>query len=375
MYNACNALTARWASTIDDRSTVLAGAGVFPLLALLAGVADGAAREELYRVVGSADFAFPDSAATSLAVGAWTSAALPLTESWTATVPPSLRGVLTGDIAADQAALDRWAATQTGGLIPRMPVTLTVEVLMVLASALCVTTRWQRPFLDGRLAPASGPWAGRSLGGLELRTPEVDRVCVADTPAGALTLLTVPGADDVDVVLALGPPDSSAGETLGAALGALSASSLPGSDLALGSPGPGLVVEDVPSPTSEPQLAVSTVRFTVEATHDLLDDPALFGLAAATDPSRAHFPGISPRPLAVSQARQSAVASFSAVGFKAAAVTAVAMSLSAVLPSTTRRLVRVSFDRPFGFVAVHRPTGLVLVAGWVADPAEHQYAE
>jgi hypothetical protein len=32
--------------------------------------------------------------------------------------------------------------------------------------------------------------------------------------------------------------------------------------------------------------------------------------------------------------------------------------------------VWVAFDRPFGFAAVHRPTGLVLVAGWVAAPMD-----
>jgi len=37
-----------------------------------------------------------------------------------------------------------------------------------------------------------------------------------------------------------------------------------------------------------------------------------------------------------------------------------------------KRLVRVSFDRPFGFLAVHRRTGLVLVAGWVDDPDPYQ---
>jgi hypothetical protein len=29
--------------------------------------------------------------------------------------------------------------------------------------------------------------------------------------------------------------------------------------------------------------------------------------------------------------------------------------------------VTVVFDQPFGFLAVHRPTGLVLIAGWVAQ--------
>ncbi|GGV14111.1 hypothetical protein GCM10010182_38300 [Actinomadura cremea] len=31
-------------------------------------------------------------------------------------------------------------------------------------------------------------------------------------------------------------------------------------------------------------------------------------------------------------------------------------------------MLDVTFDRPFGFLARHRPTGLVLLAGWVADP-------
>jgi hypothetical protein len=40
-------------------------------------------------------------------------------------------------------------------------------------------------------------------------------------------------------------------------------------------------------------------------------------------------------------------------------------------PPITRQLrVTVRFDRPFGFLAVDRPTGLVLLAGWVDDPEE-----
>jgi hypothetical protein len=33
-----------------------------------------------------------------------------------------------------------------------------------------------------------------------------------------------------------------------------------------------------------------------------------------------------------------------------------------------KRILRLDVDRPFGFLAVHRDTGLVLVAGWVTDP-------
>lgn len=47
---ATNTLTARWTSTLDGGQTVLSGAGVYPLLALLARYAAGPARDELLAV-------------------------------------------------------------------------------------------------------------------------------------------------------------------------------------------------------------------------------------------------------------------------------------------------------------------------------------
>jgi len=32
--------------------------------------------------------------------------------------------------------------------------------------------------------------------------------------------------------------------------------------------------------------------------------------------------------------------------------------------------VEAIFDRPFGFIAVHRPSRLAVVAGWVSSPFE-----
>lgn len=32
------------------------------------------------------------------------------------------------------------------------------------------------------------------------------------------------------------------------------------------------------------------------------------------------------------------------------------------------RRIEAAFDRPFGFLAVHRTSRLVLTAGWVAEP-------
>ena len=37
-------------------------------------------------------------------------------------------------------------------------------------------------------------------------------------------------------------------------------------------------------------------------------------------------------------------------------------------PHGKTRVVRVAFDRPFGFVVVDRVSHLALFAGWVADP-------
>src|SRR5205085_968866 len=81
------------------------------------------------------------------------------------TVPTEQQGRLSGDPAADQPALDAWAAERTGGLIPRLPLALTEDTRLVLASALSVRTAWAHPFTDGRLA-GQGPWAGRFLAGL-----------------------------------------------------------------------------------------------------------------------------------------------------------------------------------------------------------------
>jgi hypothetical protein len=71
----------------------------------------------------------------------------------------------------------------------------------------------------------------------------------------------------------------------------------------------------------------------------------VFGLV--TDASRGHFPGISSVALAVQQARQDAVATFTAKGFEAAAVTIIApMPGSAFMPSAKVTMVHVTFDRP-----------------------------
>ncbi|MGV9595172.1 serpin family protein [Streptosporangium sandarakinum] len=381
---AVNALTARWAAACSgESSTVLAGAGVWPLLAYLASAADGPGRGELERAVGvdAAGAAraagevlaiLDGSPAVRAALGLWTGRGLPLRPSWTAALPEHLRGELTGVPEDDRAALDAWAADRTGGLIRALPVSVTGDTRLVLAGALTVRTAWRHPFLDEGAEPAAGPWAGRSVAVLRRTTRTPGRVRVAGTPAGPLTALRIEGDGEVDVHLLLGEESRTAGEVLTAGIGVLAGRhpAVDGDALAEGDAGPGVTVSSERSHEPGDLLAVTVPRFTVASSHDLTALPEVFGLAAVTGTGRGHFPGISDEPLAVGQARQDAVATFSATGFEAAAVTAFGMVTAAAVTRPAHRVRRVEVDltRPFGFLAADRASGLVLAAGWVAEP-------
>ncbi|WP_327317621.1 serpin family protein [Streptomyces sp. NBC_01235] len=381
---AVNGLTARWAGVVDGdgRGSVFSAAGVWPLLAFLADGASGPAREELAVALGvpagEAAAAGRELLATmasmrglDTALGLWTRRTLELREAWEAGLPAEAHGVLTGDAVADAEVLDAWAVKRTGGLVERMPVALSDDTMMVLASALALRTRWLRPFRD---VPLLSPhWHGRTLLGLRRETLLLDRIGVTDTPAGHVTRLTVFGTDGIDVHLLLGEEHMTPGQVLGAGVGLLAGRHpvVPGPQLPYGEVGPGLrVVKERSMTPDPPTLDVTTAAFGVSADHDLLARHELFGLTTARDADHGHFPGISAFPLAVASARQSAMAEFGAEGFRAAAVTAVAFAPGGAPPRlrwiTTKLKAR--FDRPFGFLALHRRSRLVLAAGWVTEP-------
>jgi serine protease inhibitor len=370
---------------MSSGGTVFSAAGVWPLLAFLADGAQGTARSELTRALGvPADQAAPaarellaglaEAKALDSALGLWTRRTLEPREEWRAGLPADAHGVLTGDPALDRREMDAWAAKRTGGLIERMPVEVRDDTELVLASALALRTTWLRPFEARPLRPSAGPWQGRTLRGLNRRGVRLDRVGVAAAPEGRVTEAKVLGDNGVDVHLLLGDEHMTPGQVLAAGAAVLDgtypvarASSLP-----YGPAGPGLRVEERPcAGPQQPTLEVTTAAFEVRAHHDLLDLHALFGLTAARDARQGHFPGISASPLAVGSARQSVLARFDALGFEAAAVTAVAAAPGGAAPPPPRytsTVVTAAFDRPFGFLAVHRETRLVLTAGWVDEP-------
>lgn len=379
---AVNGLTARWAG-VSEGGTVFSAAAVWPLLAHLADGAGGPARAELAEALGlpagQARLAARElHAAMSVmrglhtALGLWTARTLELTEQWEAGLPADAHGVLTGDAVTDRQALDAWTAKRTGGLIGRMPVTLAEDTQMVLASALATRTRWLTPFDEVELETAHEPWATRARLGLRRSSAVLDRVGVADTPDGHITELKVLGNNALDVHLLLGEETMKPRQVLEGGLDILAGryAVAPGPRLPYGHVGPGLSVEKVRCTRPEPpSLEVTTAAYDMHARHDLLKLHRLFGLTAARDTSHAHFPGISDFPLAIGSAEQHTRARFNASGFEAAAVTAFG-AVGGGRPDLRYVTTHISaaFDRPFGFLALHRHTRLVLTAGWVTDP-------
>ncbi|MEV6104843.1 serpin family protein [Streptomyces sp. NPDC051940] len=392
---AVNAMTARWARASlagGEGGTVFASPGAWPLIGLLAGAADGPARSEMETALGvPADEAIRRSGdllsalggmtGVDSALGLWTrDDKLTLRPEWQAMLPAAVHGTLTGDHDADHAVLDDWAHARTEGLIPAMRVELVDDTRLVLASALLLRTTWLRPFYDVWSGTEDGPWAGRDLTVLCRRTAVPDRLRVVRTPAGPLTVVEVVGDDGLSVHLVLGEEDAAPGDVLAAGTEAVGGAwpGRPGSRLPPGEAGPGVEVSLRRSEVREDRLSLQVAQFTVEAEHDLLQMPQVFGLDAATDNRTGHFPGVAEEPLAVGSAAQNATATFGPLGFKAAAVTDFG-GVAAGVPAEPKRphVVRhidARFLRPFGFLAVHRASRLVLAAGWVTEPDEYDLA-
>jgi hypothetical protein len=350
-------LTAQWVRQLPgEESTVLSGLGVWPLLAILADLANEPARSELRAAAGAQyEGLLAGTPELRMALGLWTRPDVPLEPGVDKVLPPEMRGVLTS-----QEVLDEWVVEQTDGLLRRMPVELTDEVLLVLASALAVKTRWQLPFHeDARLV------SDRLVRWLTRSDYDLSSVRRHDSTAGPLTVVTVLGEGEIDVRLVVGEPGRGRTEVLAAAL-EVDDEGVGGGELLAGQDAPAVSVIESISPT--PTAILSMPYFEVEVEHDLLAHAEVFGLVAATDTTRGHFPGLSSRPLAVNQAKQAVMARFSAKGFEAAAVTAMAM-VAGSAPMPGGKALLISLTQPFGFIAVHRPTGIPLVAGWVTETA------
>jgi serine protease inhibitor len=388
VVGAVGKLTERWVRELPPGNTVVSGLGLWPLLALLATAADEPGRTELAEAAAiDAESAaskavelidtIDQSADLHAALGVWVHEQLKLSESFDSVVPAALTGTLTGDLDADKAKLDAWAAEHTDDLIREMPIEVTPDLAVVLASALSLKTTWTRPFKEQIKRLYDGPWAGGSWHWLDRTDRELDSVRrYADPGAGPLTVITVQGDADVDILLGIGTAGAQRSDVLVGlvAASAKPADGQPGSALVeLGEPGqeiaPGIKIGLTAS--SVPELKLSLPSFNVQVEHDLLAKRKLFGLNAVTGPpaGTGHFSGISPEQLVVGSAKQTVLARFFATGFEAAAVTAIGLMRTS-MPTNQARRLDVELDRPFAFTAVLRESRLPIVTGWIEQPTE-----
>ena len=373
---------ARLHASIGNRHHVASPLGAWLLLALAGPASAGPDRAALTEVLGcdvdvaataAADLLSNPHPLVASAAAVWTDPAVPLPDSflrWRDALPTA---VTTGDLPG-QAGLDAWASEHTFGLINRFPITAD-NLYLVLASALATKVSWEVPF---DLAPAtsfgeSSPWAAKVE--RVLRTPARPgghrQFVAATTAAGDVIVHIASAAEGLEVTSVAAQPDVPFGQVMTAAydlackhaagmvIDARDVASLPLGERELWSvrlvtSGADSCTAVLPawSATSDHDLAVSGLGFRA-ATNALVhnDDPW--------------------------QARQSAMARYSRTGFEAAAVSALAVALSARLPAEHREVV-LKFAHPYAVVAVTTDVasgaagwhGLPVFSAWIADPED-----
>ncbi len=383
---------------------VVSPLGAWMVVALCATVAgDEQARGELAEVLGTDPVPAAAFAAGLLAdphplvaagAGVWVRPARETAriKQWL-TVLPAV--VDTGDIPT-QEEIDRWAAERTLGLIDRFPIELTADVVCLLASALATKVSWEVPFdVVDAAALGPGPWPARLR--RVLRPPRGDprhRQYLAGTDRAGTVGVHLTGARGgllVGSVIAADPavPASdvlaTAEEIITAeARQAGSVARLSLFDLPLGD-GPVWSIGEQQADTTAPhgreeQVICVLPAWSAQTDLDLRDDEALGFATAARALAEA---------LELGQwrydARQAAMARYSAVGFEAAAVTGLAVAMSArVSRPGRRRVATVRFAHPFAVVAAafdDRQTrhaspvpsawhGLPVFSAWVSEPTE-----
>ncbi len=376
------------------------------VVALCSPIADGPLRAELADVLG-ADPASAAKFAAGLLVdphpivatgaGLWVrpSSETTAVETWRAALPDV---VDTGDIP-DQEALDAWATERTAGLIERFPIQVDDDVLCLLATALATKVSWRVPFtVVDAAALGSSPWATRLR--QVLQAPRGDprhRQYIADTQrAGtvAVHLAEARGGLLVGSVIAT-DPEAPAGDVLAAAEEIVTTEATGTSpvdrsslfDLPLGARSV-WTIDEVPVETaasnSREELVESVLPAWSAETDVDLDSDALGFPAAAKVIASALTAEATPY-----EARQRAMASYSAVGFEAAAVTGLAHRLSRTRTRPgLRRVATVRFGHRFAVVAAAYDDphtmdaglsrspwhGLPVFSAWITEPTDAEPA-
>ena len=381
---------------------VVSALGAWLLVALCAPLADDGAQSELAEVLGADPMEAAQFAAELLSqphpvvgagAGLWVAPAVttPVMERWRDGLPPR---VTTGDIPS-QEAIDAWANERTQGLIDRFPIQMDPDLVCLLATALATKVSWDIPFelVDAAdLAPS--PWAA-SLSCV-LQSPDRDprhRQYISETDRAGTVGVHLAGARGgllVGSVIAADPEVAPADVLAAAHSIVIAEARTPHSvarrslfDLPLGYGAVWAIFEEqVETKATDGREEVVTAvlpAWSADTTVDL--DRQDLGLPAAARIIKQAL-GL---PKLIYEAKQAAVARYTAIGFEAAAVSALAiMSSAPQLRPGYRREATLRFGHPFAVVAVASndrgvpPSGrfsspwhgLPVFSAWVSEPAE-----
>lgn len=348
---------------------VVSPLGVWLLLALVAPAADGEERQRLEAALGTDDAArraaellADPHPAVAAAVAVWDRHLGPSYDGWARTLP----GAVERGPVPTQAGADAWARERTRGMVETFPAEVDDLTALVLASALATDISWSVALdeTDGLLRVRDGVQ-------LVAETEAAGPVAVAaPSSSSALDVLSVVAAADVEPERVL----AAAHEVAALLAGDDSpARRVPVADLVDGHAWTVRERRELGSgPPEQEEWRTSLPAWSASGEHDLGGAP---GMAEAFA-TLAGFARPEDRPVEL-QARQAAVASYTRTGFRAAAVTGIAMRAAGLAPAqeVLVRRVEVVVDRPFAVLArcsVHDGPrawrGVPVFSAWVADP-------
>jgi hypothetical protein len=277
----------------------------------------------------------------------------------------------------DQAGADAWVRSHTLDLIDKFPLAVS-SVALVLVNALATKISWARPF---ELVPSSALRLPRASGFVGTDNLLIDGGehtgsvrLIAATDHGLVAVHAAHSTDDDLVVVSViadpsVPPESVIALAHPIAMAIARNEAVPGAtslfELALGA-GHSWTIEEPGKAGVDPETVIATLpAWSADARIDLIKDPDL-GFRAVVSALCEAVHG------ACAEAVQAAVARYTRTGFEAAAVTAIAVQVSARARTTTRqRTAALEFTHPYAVTAVARDSkggrwaGLPVFSAWV----------
>lgn len=369
--DAVAAYAVRFHRVLGDSHHVASPFGAWLVLALAAPAARGAVADRLADVLGMAveeaaagarDLLAAPPKAVAAAAAAWSVPASGDGAAWLDGLP---RQVARGPVPT-QAQADAWARETTLGLVESFPLDMAAGYVVVLASALATRITWRHPFDLVDAAQRRSSWRHRVT--TVLRTPRHGHhAAIVEQEVGDLAVHHA-SADGLAVTSVIGDPDLAAVDVLAAAHDIATGPMQPRSlfDLPVGD-GPSWTITESDGDHHSETVTALLPAWSARSRHDLTL-PGL-GFDNAAQVLMDLFP-----PGGSWDAGQAAMARYHHCGFEAAAVTGLAVALSAHRPRPGRRRDAVlRFDRPYAVVATAAGGdwhGLPVFSAWVSEPDE-----